>query len=399
MVEHYLHGLDESGKIGDKLVFVSSAIHKDNEISLMLKNLDYFKKLILNKRDVNGFEQKQLIKFVSNMIDDDSITIKIHYMENQIQNILLGELFKLLSNKLYKMRGSLIEYFQDKDMSHVEYATKELTAFKRRAIYAESYVKSYAMLDIVKKIGKSYLRRYETTEKLLSDGPIIDIQIDGGFPFSFWLYDLLDDSESGFVRTKSFISGITNGDSNFPIISLSGTIAQIFYKYPEKLPLFSATEVDYPNWTDEQFNENFNKHYSSLANRRFRNRLLLVGNFDEELKRLLPYVLYLESGRTQACETYPIKYDLRAFIHEHGHGYPDNTKIVIGNCTSKEDRENAEYCKELTFQKLDVSDLKEPFSRMFDLLESEISILPMDKRTKLLANLTQIKTPCFAFIQ
>lgn len=399
MVEHYLHGLDEAGKIGDKLVFVSSVIHEDNEISLMLKNLNYFNKLILNKRDVNGFEQKQLIKYISDMIDDDSITIKIHYMENQIQNILLGNLFKILSNKLYKMRGNLVRYFEDKDVAHVEYAVKELTAFKRRAIYAESYVKSYAFFDIVKKIGKSYLRRYETSEKLLSDGPIIDIQIDGGFPFSYWLFDLLDDSESGFVRTKSYISGITNGDSSFPIISLSGTIAQIFNKYPEKLPLFSATEVDFPNWTDMQFTENFNKHYSSLANRRFRNRLLLVGDFDDELKRLIPYALYLESGRTQACETYSIKYDLRSFIHEYSYGHPDNTKIVIGNCTTREDRENAQYCKELQYQNLDISDLKEPFSKMFDSLESEINILPMEKRTKLSSNLVRIKTPCLGFLQ
>ena len=163
--------------------------------------------------------------------------------------------------------------------------------------------------------------------------------------------------------------------------------------------MFSATEVNFPNWTYGQFIDNFNKHYSSLANRRFRNRLLLVGDFDDELKRLIPYSLYLESGRIRASETYSIKYDLRSFIHEYGHGNPDNTQIVIGKCTSREDRENAQYSKELPFQNIDLSDLKEPFSNMFDSLESEISILPMVKRTKLSSDLMRIKTPCIAFLQ
>jgi len=90
---------------------------------------------------------------------------------------------------------------------------------------------------------------------------------------------------------------------------------------------------------------------------------------------------------------------LSFFINELGHGYPENTTIIIGNCVDAIDRENAEKCNDYPFEIHDKSDLTPPIDSLFTQLDDEIDLFPRNKKTKLTTDFTKTKIPCRDFLQ
>lgn len=391
-----IHGFDEAGRIGDKIIFCDACTKHENELILMLKNLNYFRKLILNKKDVYGFDQGTLLKFVTDLVDDSSIIIRLYYIDQTTQNRLLRGLLYQLSNELFSMRGNFIRLLSTFDRGTVQDCLNHLNRFKRKGIYAESFVKSFAMREMVRKLGRYYVSKFGSRGELDQSSTRIDIQIDGGYPFAFWWKDILEIEEPDFSKGKCLITGVTNGDTYYPLISLAGTVANILHRYPEKQHLYSVNQI-HPTelLVDSDEFYNFYKHHAqSLSRPVFQNRLLFIGECAEELQRIMPYIFYLKEGRTKTFEPFIINTNVENFMKDFGYGASERTNILVGNLRSAEDRASLEFCREREYPIYEISEQTEDIESLFADLESITSVAPLSVRTELEARLVRIKTTC-----
>jgi len=400
--DFFIHGLDEAGRIGEKIIFCEASINCNDEVPLMLRNIWHFHKLILNKNDVRGYDETTLLKFVSELIDERTIIIHLYNLSNDFQNLLLRGLFYHLSNNLFRIRGQIIESYTKRDRIILEDVLKNLNAFKRKAIYSESFVKSYIMKEITGKIGSSYLRQYSTIENLQGDnGPRIDIQIDGGYPFAFWWSDLLDNLSSGLIRGKCFVTGLTNGDTYYPVVSLAGTIASILHKYPAKQYYFPINEINKleVDTSSEVFFQHYIRHAYSLSKPIFQKRMLLIGSYQDDLKPLIPYIYYKKQNRSNTYEPFFIQESLENFIKEFGYGSPENTIIIVGKLDNTTQKQDLKKCREFGYSIIEINELKEDIDQFFTELVSEAELSPATRRTEMLSRLTRIKSSCIQDLQ
>jgi len=62
-------GLDESGSVGSDMIFVRVEIPLTNEVDLFVKNLIHFKKLMVSKAELSGYDKKTRLRFVRDVYD------------------------------------------------------------------------------------------------------------------------------------------------------------------------------------------------------------------------------------------------------------------------------------------------------------------------------------------
>jgi len=398
---YFIHGLDEAGRIGDKIIFCDASIEIENETSLMLRNLWHFRKLILNKYDVSGYDERTLLRFVSEFIDDGSTRINLFSLNHEYQNRLLSGLFYQMSNSFFKLRGDIIEALQKRDRTIFSTTLGVLNRFKRKGIYAESFIKSYIMREILTHISGYYKNVYSLDVLKNGYGPRIDVQIDGGFPFGFWWKDLLNNIESGLIKEKCLITGITNGDNYYPVISLAGTIASILNKYPAKQYNFSINDFKLSELdiTNEDFFHFYFRHAYSLSKPIYQNRILLLGKFSDELKTILPYSIYLDRGRTRTFEPFEINTSILNFMKDFGYGLPENTLIIIGKIENSEQKKDIRYCEDRGFSTIELNQCKEVFENFFPNLNSESELIPSQRKSEIQSRLTKIQSLCAAELQ
>jgi len=389
-------GIDEAGRIGDYIIFTRASVERDNEINLLLRNLEHFGKIILNKKDISGYEVKNLMNYVRDISDDEVIDISISIMRHRTQNLLLGILFSFLSDDLFRTRGELIELFQAKDWSIIQRTLNSLNRFKRRFIYAESFVKAFGMKKIAEEVGRRLLREYGSIEQLSKDdAPMTIIQIDGGFPFAFWWDDLLH-SDSGLVFGKALITGITNGDSYYPTISTAGTISEILLKHPEKQYMFPVKEltVEPSEIYDENMPRFYSKHSEALGRAVYQHRILLIGSFNDDLLCCIPYLKHLKEQRKKTFEVWTIDSTMQNFCNDFGYGISENTHIVVGNLTYQRDRDNLTWCRQRGYPIEYTSDYKDSFDSLIASLSSEIDLAPSKVRDGISRKLGNFERSC-----
>jgi hypothetical protein len=398
---YFIHGLDEAGRIGDKIIFCDASIEVENETSLMLRNLWHFRKLILNKYDVSGYDEKTLLRFVSEFVDDGSTRINLFSLNHEYQNRLLSGLFYQMSNSFFKLRGDIIEALQKRDRTVFSITLDILNRFKRKGIYANSFVKSYIMREMINHISGYYKNVYSLDVLKNGKGPRIDIQIDGGFPYGFWWKDFLDYPESGLIKEKCLVTGITNGDDYYPVISLAGTIASILNKYPGKQYNFSINDFKSSSLdiTSEDFSRFYFRHAYSLSKPIYENRILLLGRFSDELKSILPYSIYLDQGRTRSFEPFEIHTSIQNFMKDFGYGLPENTLIIIGKIENSEQKKDIRYCKDRGFSTIELNQCKEAFEKFFSNLNSESELIPSQRKSEIQSRLTKIQSFCSSELQ
>jgi len=302
-----------------------------------------------------------------------------------------------MSDDLFRLRGDVLGLFEKKDWGVIQNVLNSLNRFKRKTIYAESFVKAFGMKKIVEDIGKFYLRKYKSVEILSGDsGPRIIVRIDGGFPFAFWWKDVLDDAESGLVKGKCLISGITNGDSYYPMMATAGTISNLLRMHPEIHYLFPIKELDAQRVRsgDEDFHTFYRAHSYSLSRPIYQNRILIIGKINDQLACCIPYLFHIQEAYKKTFETFAISGEVENFLRDFGHGAKEDTNIVVGKMTSLLDKKNLKYCKDKEYPIKYLSDFQPTFNDLSNKLHSEIELAPSGKRHSLEAKLTRLDSVC-----
>lgn len=392
-----INGLDEAGKVGEEILFTRVAVERDFELHLLLHNLSSFNKLIPNKNDVKGYDGRSLLKYAKDVIESEIFKTSIYKMRYRTQVLLLRLLYSFLSEDLFSSRGDILDLFSKKDWGVIQVVLNSLNRFKRKWILAESFVKAFGMKKMVEDMGKSCLERYGSVENLSSDlGPKIKVQIDGGFPFAFWWKDLLENVESGLVKGKCLITGITNGDRYYPTVATAGTISNILKLHPEMHHLFPIKELDAQmvKAGDEDFRRFYERHSFSLSRPIYQNRILIIGKIANQLACCIPYLAHIQENRTKTFETFCISGILENFLRDFGHGTKEDTDIVVGKLASSLDKQNLEYSKEKGYPIKYLSDFQAPFDDLVSKLHSEIELTPSDKRYGIERKLSNFNSVC-----
>lgn len=392
-----INGIDEAGRIGENILFTRVSVERDFEIHLLLYNLSFFNKLIPNKKDPKGYDKKSLIRYVRDIIETGIFKIAIYKMRYKQQVVLLRLLYYFLSEDLFRSRGKILELFQRKDWGVIQTVLDSLNRFKKKSIFAESFVKAFGMKKIVEDLGKYYLQKYESFEKLSSDrGPRIIVQVDGGFPFAFWWKDLLENEKFGLVKNKCLISGITNGDEYYPTMATAGTISNILHLHPEIHYLYPIKELDsleIKNQQEELYRF-YKQHSFSLSRPIYQNRILIIGKVIDKLDCCIPYLFHIQEGRKKTFETFRISGLAENFLRDWGYGSEQDTNIVVGRLTSSLDKENLQYCRERGYPIKYLSDFKNTFDELVNKLQSEIELTPSSKRYPLERKILELNTIC-----
>jgi hypothetical protein len=397
-----INGLDESGRVGDNLLFVRVAVHIHSELQLILRNLSHFEKLIIRKEDLKGREEKNLMAYVRDMIDDPVFSIAIYRMRPNVQVQLMKRYLSFLWNDLFKTRGALLETLQksveEKELDKTASSQRTISSiienfqrFENSEFAIESMIKSYGMMKVTKRLDTvSELFRTPT-------GPDVHlylvVQIDGGYPFAFWWKTLLESEHIQNLKKQTYIAGVGQGDGYYPAISAAGAIAQILHHYPNRNYFFPIYELNY----DERFpvDESFYYGHSVALNRpTFNNRIVFLGQIEANLRNCIPYFLH-RADRKKTYEAFgPVEKTAENFFKNFGHGNKENTIIVCGALSSWQDKVNLKYCEDRGYDCKHVPDIRPQFEALIQEIGAEIDLLPKEKRTKLAGTLKTIEESC-----
>jgi len=399
-----INGLDESGRVGETIWLVRTGIRIDSEIQILLRNLEHFDKLIVRKDDLHGREEKNLMKYVRDAIDDPSLEISIFKMRVQTQVRVLKEYFAYLSEDMFKARKILIdELLQTTPNKPTSEENKEreertddpmwqvadsLKRFEGHPFMIESAVKSYGMMNLTAKLDR-ISNLFRTT---LGAGAkhMLVVQIDGGYPFAFWWKKLVNSGDVANIKKGNvYISGVAKGDCYYPAMSVAGTIANVLNKYPHRTSFFPTNELSYDSKfpVDEEF---YKSHTMSLLRPTFGNRIVFVGKIDSELMSYLPYCLH-RTDRKKTFEPFHVEISAESFFHKYGYGRPENTLIIFGKMISEQHKKDVWHCKSKGYKYKHLADLKNDFESLCTDIENEIDLLHKEKRVKLAGKFEQLK--------
>jgi len=397
-----INGLDESGRVGDNLLFVRVAVPIHSELQLILRNLSHFDKLIVRKEDLKGREEKNLSAYVRDMVDDSAFSIDFYRMRPNVQIQLIRRYLSLLWNDLFKTRGALLDILpkpeEERESQEAISSQRTLSSiignlqrFENFEFALESMVKSYGMMKVTRRLD------FVSSLFRTSTGPDVHlylvVQIDGGYPFAFWWKTLLESEHIENLKKQTFITGVGQGDGYYPAISAAGAIAWILSHYPDRNYFFPIHELNY----DERFplDENFYYGHTVALNRpTFSNRIVFLGQIDANLRNCVPYCLH-RSDRKKTYEAFgPVEKTAENFFKEYSHGKPENTLIIYGALSSWQDKVNLKYCQDRGYDCKHVSDIRSQFETLMKEIEGEIDLLPKEKRTKLAGTLKTIEESC-----
>ncbi len=392
-----INGIDESGSIGEPIIFCRITVSIKNEVQLFLRNLNHFGTLMPNKMKLRGFDPSYLLKYVTGIIDDPTLKIELYQMQPDVQLKLVNCLAMETASELQMNRTELVNIFDPQgnlkntsSPASVVYKTTDiLKRFKNPKIWVESFVKSYGMMCMTKELGISLKQKQKNVgEDGFSDYFSVQ-QIAGGYPFAFWWKELM---EGGHFEKGSFIvNGISNGDEHYPSMSCAGTVANALLKNQDKLHLFPIKPIELDNTVD--LNNFYSGHSRALETPIFQKRMIFVGKMDENLRMCIPYLEHLRDLH-YTPEATSIIVPIDWFFKARGYGNPDNTTIIHSSMLSSQDKINLEFCKKKAYPVVHVCNYKEDFQKLVSSIQSEASFAPTQRRSKLSSALSQIEEIC-----
>jgi len=393
-----INGIDETGSVGEPIIFVRLGISLLNEIQIILRNVEHFDKLMASKAHLKGYETKTLFKYVLDFVDDPSIDITIFRMFPKTQLRLMKALSFLTGQKLFQWRRSFISMFDNKGnlikadaptALEISEIVSSFRRFRKPSIWFESFVKSYGMMVVTKRIGQ--------ISKSLSKPGFTDhflvIQIDGGYPFAFWWKDLLAEKNPSFKKGSFVVSGVSSGDCYYPSMSTAGAIALSLFRNIEKLHLFPVYPVEYNE--ELELDDFCEKHGKAMETHYFQNRMLFIGNIDYSTKVCIPYLAHLRD-RKITYEPTSIRMPIEPFFKSYGRGSPENTVIVQGSSLSTKDKQNLKFCSNNGYPISHISDFKDNFDELINKLDEEIQYAPTQKKKSLSSKLKKIEQECIS---
>jgi len=267
-----INGLDEGGKLGNPIWFVRLGIRIDSEIQLLLRNLEHFDKIIVKKSDLYGREEKNLMRYVRDAIDDPGLNVAIYRMRVPTQIQVLKEYFGFLCDEMFKARKILIDglklaekgqmvlkqdHKQNEEIalhSPMWQVVETLQRFEYHPYLCESFVKSYGMMNLAAKLDR--ISDLFKTSLGLGAKRMLVVQVDGGYPFAFWWHNLVKSPNLSNIKKKNVhVSGVAQGDGYYPTLSVAGAIAYILNRYPRRTFFLPIGELMYDNKlpVDEEF--------------------------------------------------------------------------------------------------------------------------------------------------
>jgi len=385
-----INGLDDSGRLGNKIILVRLGFGIPYEKYLLIRNIEHFERIIVQQTDLKGHDEKSLVKYVTGLHDDPNFAMSIFSIRPETQLRILVNLHEFLCNDLFLRRKEVIENLQSHNFDEIWDIVKNLSRFENPAIYRESFVKAMGFREISKKLDSlSNLSRIPDTnvDRLLT------VQIDGGYPFAFWWQGLITSVKSKLISKGSAVfSGITNGDKYYPAVSSAGIIAYTFSKYSSIQHAFPIhdLDVDLSDISEEEFYE---KHSQAFIHPIFQQRILFIGSIGDHIERCLPYLLH-RRDRRKSPDVFRIEQNVENFFKGYGWGSSENTTIVYGNLENAEDKASKKLCEERGYPCLHMSELEDDFDTLITELENEIDLFPRARKVEISAKLQKIKTFC-----
>jgi len=393
-----INGLDESGTVGEPIIFVRLGVSMLTEPQIILRNIEYFNALMASKDLLKGYESSTLFRYILSFIEDPSFDVTIFRMFPETQLKILRDFSLLTAENLFQSRKTLVRLFDSEGkiakvsqdtVSEVSKVINILKRFRTPKLWLDSFIKSFGMMLITMKLeelSKSFSKPGFTSYFLV-------VQIDGGFPFAFWWRDLMDEKSPCFKKGSFIVSGVSNGDEYYPSMSTAGAIAGSLMRNFEKLHLFPVHPLEYESTVD--LHSFFEGHSKAVEVPTFQNRILFVGRIGKNVRTCIPYLTHLRD-RHKTYEAFGVGIPISWFFKVHGPGRPENTVIVHGSSLTSKDKENLKFCKDNRYPIHHVSEFKEDFQELIKKLDSEIEYAPTQKRKTLSSRLKKIEEQCLS---
>jgi hypothetical protein len=186
-----LVGMDESGQVGDPIIFARVGMNPGSEYQMFLRNIEYFEMLMPSKYKLRqGYTEAYLLNYAKSIIDDTTLKVEIYKMLFETQLRLVTELSLRTAQNLFLDRGLFASLFDERSDIREDYkehledvfsALNALKKFQSPRMWLDSFVKSYGMMVITSRMAE----KYKTFKKEGFDDYFWGIQIAGGFPFAF----------------------------------------------------------------------------------------------------------------------------------------------------------------------------------------------------------------------
>lgn len=406
-----INGLDEAGKVGETIWFVRLGVRIDSEIQILLRNLEHFDKLIIRKNDLFGREEKNLMKYVRDVVDDPISSISLFRMRVETQIQVLREYFGFLCDEMFKARKILIDGLKSVETGQIALKKNSnesektlpqnpmwqvveiLQRFESHPFLCESLVKSYGMMNLTAKLDKvSNLFKMDLG---LGVRRMLVIQIDGGYPFAFWWQNLVKSSHLSNIKKKNvYITGISKGDGYYPTMSVAGAIAHILNRYPHRAFFLPINELIYDNKFPMDI-EFYDGHSKAVSRPTFDNRIVFLGKIDPVLMSCLPYCIH-RTDRRKTYEPFHIEISSESFFNRFGYGKPENTLVILGKLSSAKQKKDAWYCKSKGYEFKHLADFRDDFESLCTEISNEIDLLHKEKRAKLSGKFEIMKKMCLS---
>lgn len=389
-------GMDESGQVGEPIIFTRVGMSPSSGYQMFLRNIDYFGMLMPSKYKLRqGYTEGYLLNYAKSIIDDPTLKVEVYKMLFETQLQLITELSLRTAQNLFQDRGLIAGLFDERSdirkdyKEHLDEAFSALSALKKfqsPRMWLDSFVKSYGMMLITNRMAE----KYKTFKKEGFNDYFWGIQIAGGFPFAFWWHDVLD-KETVFQKGTCAIVGVSNGDEYYPLMSTAGAVSTALMKNQEKLHLYNIQPLEIDDNID--LSVFFAGHSKALTVPTFHKRIMFFGSINEDVRMCIPYLMH-EKNNHEFFEATRIGVPIKWYLSTHGYGNQDNTFVVHGDSLSPRDKENITFCKSRGYDIRHVSDFKGDFAELFGNLAKEIEFAPTQRRTKLLASLKKIENGC-----
>jgi len=390
-----INGLDESGSVGETILFVRVGTGLLNESQIFLRNIDFFNSLIASKNILKGYDSSTLLKYVLSFIEDPSFDVTIFRIFPEAQLKILRSFSILTAKDLYSIRGTFVKLFDSKGnlakvdrkmVKEISEATNKLKRFRKPEYWLDSFVKSYGMMLATLKLADMLKTKPGFTSYFWV------IQADGGYPFVFWWRDVIG-KKKHFKKGTFVISGVSNGDRYYPVISTAGIIAASLLRNIDKLHGFPVYPLKYND--DFDVAHFYESHSKAIEIPTFQHRVLFIGKIPENLRACIPYLIH-KRDRHKTYEPFHVGTSMKWFFKKYSPGKPENTIIVYGGELSQKDKENIDFCREKKYPVFHISEFKKDFQKLLNELNTEIQYFPENKKQRLSTRLKNIEQDCMS---
>ncbi|KKM01669.1 hypothetical protein LCGC14_1792130 [marine sediment metagenome] len=360
-------GLDEAGKLSDRFIhFARVEIDDKKEVELFIKILTKTGDFFYSNEILNNEKTNKIASFCNDLLDDQLVKVKFYKLIPEEQTKILNDAMKFQANHLFRIRDDLISMYEKEKVNKgkLNVIIRNLHHYRKYSIFPDSAMKSYSFLYILNDMCNNH----HICNFLKEDDNYINVQIDGGFFFTFWWHNLINYHENmEILHSKLFIRGIAHGDESYLSINLADLFVRAYHRSSMRFQSCEVVDIKYdfknlPLSVDTFFN----KFWDYLGKNIFKKRVLLIGK--SELFNLITYILH-RKNRQINYEPFIINGNISYFFKRFSSGYPSNNVAIFGDILNDTDENNIKICRDKSIDIFSIKDFQEDFINFFDLIE------------------------------